>query len=83
MRQLARHRRAHDAGGVADDEGHLLRRGVHRGHHEVALVLAIVVVGDDDDLAAREGFDGCGDAGLRVGHGFSNGQAGPSPTCAL
>jgi len=24
--------------------------------------VAVVVVGDDDDLAAREGFDGLGDA---------------------
>ena len=83
VRELARHRRADDAGGVADDERHLLRRRMHRGHHEIALVLAVVVVGDDDDLAAREGFDGGCHTCLGVGHGFSNGQAGPSPTCAL
>jgi len=41
---------------------------MHRGHHQVALVLAVVVVGDHDDLAAREGLDGCSDARLRVGH---------------
>ena len=68
MRGRGRKRRAHDAAGVADDEGHLLRRGVHRGHHEVAFVLAVVVVGDDHDLAAAEGFDGGGDALLGVGH---------------
>jgi hypothetical protein len=41
---------------------------VHGGHHEVALVLAIVVVGDDHDLAAPERFDGGHDALLGVGH---------------
>src|ERR1043166_5161555 len=52
-----RERRAHDAGGVADDERHLLGRA-HRGRHEqVAFVLPVVVVGDDDDLAGLEGGD--------------------------
>ena len=32
-----------------------------RRDDQVALVLAIVIVGDDDDLAAREGLDGLGD----------------------
>ena len=54
-RRLARHRRADDAGGVADDEADLLRRGMDGGDDQVALVLAVVVVGDDDDLAALEG----------------------------
>ena len=40
----------------------LLRRGVDGGEDQVALVLAVVVVGDDDDLAALEGGDGVGDA---------------------
>ena len=43
---------------MADDEGHLLRRRVHRGDDQVALVLAVVVIGDDDDLATGEGVDG-------------------------
>ena len=61
-------RRAHDAAGVTDDECHLLRRRMHGGEHQVALVLAIVVVGDDHDLAAAEGFDSLCDALLGVGH---------------
>jgi hypothetical protein len=60
-RILARHRRADDARSVADDEGHLLWRAMHRRDDQIAFVLAIVVVHDDDDLAALEraqGFDG-------------------------
>ena len=60
-----RERRADDAAGVADDEGHLLRRAEGRGDDEVALVLAVVVVRDDDDLAAGESLDGFGDG---MGH---------------
>jgi hypothetical protein len=41
---------------------------VYRGHHQIAFVLAVVVVGDHDNLAAPEGFDGGGDARLCVGH---------------
>ncbi len=65
---LARHRRADDAGGVADDEGHLLRRAMHGGDDQVALVLAAVVVHDDDDLAALEGAQGFDDFLLVVRH---------------
>src|SRR6202023_3615481 len=47
-RILGRDRRADDARGVADDKGHLLG-GTQRGcDNEVALALAIVVVGDND-----------------------------------
>ena len=60
-RLARRQRRTDDAAGVADDEGHLLRRAERGCDDEVALVLAIVVIGDDDDLAAGEGFDGLGD----------------------
>ena len=35
---------------------------------QVALVLAVVVVGDDDDLAAGEGLDRRFDAFVGVGH---------------
>ncbi len=63
--------RADDAAGVADDEGHLLRRAEGRGDDEVALVLAVVVVRDDDDLAAGEGLEGIGD---RVRHGSPQGS---------
>ena len=56
LRVLGAERRADDAGGVADDEGHLLRRAERGGDEQIALVLAVVVVGDDDDLAAGEGL---------------------------
>ena len=56
------HRRADDAGGMAHDEGHLLRRAVHGRDDQVAFVLAPVIVHHDDDLAALERpqrFDDC------------------------
>src|SRR5215211_56584 len=56
-----RQRRADDAAGVADDERHLLRRAQRRRDGEVALALAVLVVGHDDDLAAGEGLDRLGD----------------------
>ena len=51
------HRRANDAAGVADNEGHLLGRAKRGGDEEIALVLAIVVIGDDNHLTIAEGFD--------------------------
>ena len=59
---LRRQRRADDAGRVADDKRHLLRRAEARRDEQVAFVFAVVVIGDDDDLAAREGGDGGLDA---------------------
>ena len=54
-----RERRANDARRIADDERHLFRRAQARGNEQIAFVLAIVVVSDDDDLAARErAYDG-------------------------
>src|SRR5213593_2468164 len=43
---LGGERRADDARGVADDEGHLLRRAERRRDEQIAFVLAVVVVGD-------------------------------------
>ena len=65
----ARHRRADDAGGMAHDEGHLLRRAMDGRDDQVALVLAPVIVHDDDDLAALERADRFDDFLLFVGHG--------------
>ena len=60
-------RRADDAAGVADDEGHLFRRAERGCDDQVALVLAVVVVRDDDDFTAGESLDGFGDGiGIRV-----------------
>ena len=56
------HRHADDAAGVADHEGHLFRRRLRRGHDQVALVLAVGVVDDDDELALGDGRDGRFDA---------------------
>src|SRR4029077_11870730 len=61
---LAGQRRADDAGGVADDEGHLLRRRVRRCEDKVTLVFAVVVVSHDDDFASGEGVDRLPDTGL-------------------
>ena len=54
-------RGADNARGVADDERHLLRRAQARRDEQVALVLAVVVIGDDNDFAARKGGDGGAD----------------------
>ena len=70
LASLRRQRRADDARGVADDERHLLRRAQRGRDEQVALVLAIVVVGDDDDLAPGEGGNRCFDALVDFVHGF-------------
>jgi hypothetical protein len=41
---------------------------VYRCENQVALVLAVVVIGDDDDFTAGECFDYLRDTGL--GHGL-------------
>ena len=64
---LAGQRRADNAGGVADDEGYFLRRRMRRREDQVAFVLAVVVIGYDDDFAACAGVDRLPDTGL--GHG--------------
>ena len=53
---------------MADDESHLLRRHLGGGNDQIALVFAIVIVGDDHDFAALERADGFCDTGL--GHGM-------------
>ena len=45
---LRRQRRADDARGVADNERHLFRRAQARCDKQIALVFAVVVIGDDD-----------------------------------
>ena len=54
---------ADHAAGVADHERHRLGRHGLGGHDQVALVLAVGVVDDDHDLAARDGGDGVLDLG--------------------
>ena len=51
--------------GVLQEERDLLRRGELGGHHEIALVLAVLVVDDDHHLAASDRRDGILDRGLR------------------
>jgi hypothetical protein len=64
-RLVDRQRRADDARGVPDDERHLLRRAQRGGDEQVALVLAVVVIGDHEHLAAGKG-----------GNGFINAEMG-------
>ena len=85
---LRRQGRADDAGGMADDEGHFLRRAQRRRHEQVALVLAVVVVGDHDDLAAGERGHQLLHAVIVVGHDCppslpdrAKGHGGGSPIC--
>ena len=61
-------RRADDARRIADDERHLLRRAERGRDEQVALVLAVVVVGDDHDLAFGEGLDRGIDAAVGIRH---------------
>ena len=65
------HRHADVAGGVADHERHELGRRELGGEDQVALVLAVLVVDDDDRPAALDGGDGGLDgvqAGQRAAH---------------
>ena len=61
-------RGAEDAAGVADHEADLVGRGLGRRHDQVALVLAVVVVHDHDQLARRDGGDGVVDGVEFSGH---------------
>ena len=65
---IARQRRADDSRRVADDEGHLLGRAQRGRDEQIALVLAVVIVGDDDDLAAGEGRDDGFDTFMGLDH---------------
>jgi hypothetical protein len=69
-RVLGGDRRADNAGGMPDDERHLLRAAERRRHDQVALAFAVVIVGDDDDLAIGKGLQHFGD---RMGHGSCSG----------
>ena len=69
-RQFGAERRADDARRVADDERHLFRRAERGGDEQIALVLAVVVVGDGHDLAFGEGFDRRFDSIVGLGHGL-------------
>src|SRR5205823_11880452 len=60
-----RHGHADHTRGVLEEERDLLGRGRFRSHDEVALVLALLVVGDDHDLAAAHGRDRVFDPGER------------------
>ena len=57
-RPLGGDRRAEVARGVVEEERHLLGGGELGRHDEVALVLAVLVVDHDEDLAAGERRDG-------------------------
>ena len=48
------HRHADDAAGVADHEGHRLGSRMFGGHDEVALVLPVLVVHDDDHASGAQ-----------------------------
>ena len=57
-RIVAGQRNANDAAAIADDEGHLLGGAKRSGDDQVALVLAIIIVGHGHDLATGESLDG-------------------------
>ena len=64
-RVFVRDRCADDAGGVADDEGHLLGGAQRRRDNQIALAFAVLVIGDDDEFAAGKGLQNFRD---RIGH---------------
>ena len=64
-RIFLRDRRANDAGGMADDERHFFRRAQRGRDDQIALTLAVVIVGNHDKLALGEGMQNFLD---RVGH---------------
>jgi hypothetical protein len=53
---------------MTNDERHLLGRAQACCHEQIALIFAIVIIGDDDELAARKGGDRRLDALMRVVH---------------
>ena len=69
-RFIRRQRRADDTGRIADDERHLLGRAQRSRNKQIAFVLAVVVVGDDDDFAAGKCGHGRADALVSVFHYF-------------
>src|ERR1700730_11999559 len=58
-------RRADNARGVADDERHLVGRAQRRRDDQIALALAVLVIGNDDEFAMGEGVQHFLD---RIGH---------------
>jgi hypothetical protein len=53
---------------MTDDERHLFWRAQARRNKQIALVLAVVVIGHDDEFATRKGSDGGLDTLMRVVH---------------
>ncbi len=64
------HGRAHDAGGVAHHEGHLLRRDLGGGADQVALVFPVVVVNHHHHFAIGHGLDRFFHRVECLGHGY-------------
>ncbi len=91
-RLVERERRADDARRVADDERHLFRRAQVRRDKQIAFILAVIVIGDDDNLATAECRDGGANTFVNVLHsrplppmrrqraGGANGHDGATPT---
>ena len=77
-RFLRSERRADDTRSVADDERHLLGRAQARRDKQIALVLTVVVIGHDDELAVREGGYGVPDTLVRIVHVDLRSAAAPS-----
>jgi hypothetical protein len=53
---------------MTDDERHLFWRAQARRNKQIALVLAVVVIGHDDEFATRKGSDGGLDTLMCVVH---------------
>ena len=73
VRPFRREGDAHEAATVADHEVDQLRRRLLRGAHQVALVLPVLVVGDDDQLARGYVANGVGNGVERHEEAFPTG----------
>src|SRR5262249_47070332 len=69
---------ADDAGCIANDERHFFGRAVARGDEQIAFILTLVIVSDDDNLAFGEGLDRGFNTVMAVRHDSTSKRASPA-----
>jgi hypothetical protein len=55
---------------MADNEGHFLRRTERGGNEKIALVLAVIVIGNDHEIAFGESLDRRFNSTVGIGHSY-------------
>ncbi len=63
---VGRQRRTDDPAAVANDKSHLLWRAELRRDDKIAFILAIIIIGDDDDFTTSKGLNDGGDGTQHV-----------------